>query len=83
MLSSKSTNKKMKRPNKCALTVLNDDYDASFEPLEKDGSSTVHQKTLENLMTEIYKTTNQTNPPYGWRLFLEKDEMKRAGTLTK
>ena len=83
MLSSRSTNKEIKRPNMCALRVLNDDYDASFEPLEKDGSSTVHEKTLQNLMTEIYKRANQTNPPYSWRLFLEKDEIKRAGTLTK
>ena len=39
--------------------------------LQKDGSIAVHQKNLQNLMTEIYKTTNQINPAYMGEIFVE------------
>ena len=41
--------------------------------IEKEGSTTVHQRNLQNLMTEIYKTINQINPAYMWEFFVEKD----------
>ena len=48
--------------------------DSSFEQLlEKDGRITVHQRNLQNLMTEIYKTINLINPSYMWEFFVEKD----------
>ena len=54
-----------------SLRVLYEDYDSSFEqPLEKDGSITVHQRNLQNLMTEIYKTIDQINPTYMWEFFV-------------
>ena len=101
------------------MKIMTHHLDSSFE---KDGSIAVHQKNLQNLMTEIYKTTNQVNPRYIWEFFVEKnmrynlrttvlcrlpqvqtnryglnclsfrgsliwntlkDEIKRAGTLTK
>ena len=67
MFCSKAANKEIYRTNKRALRVLYEDYDSSFELLlEKDRSITVHQKNLQNLMTEIYKTANQINPSYIW-----------------
>ena len=72
MFCSKSGNKEINRTNKHALRVLYEDYDSSFEQLlEEDGSITVDQRNLQNLMTEIYKTINQTNPAYMWELFVE------------
>ena len=63
MFCSKSAKKEVNRTNKRALKVLCEDYDSSFEQLlEKDGSISVHQRNLQNLMTEIYKTLNQINP---------------------
>ena len=74
MFCSKFANKEINRTNKRALRVSYEDYDSSFEQLiEKDGSITVHQKNLQILMTEIYKTTNHINPPYIWDFFVEKD----------
>ena len=74
MFCSKSANKKINRTNKRALRLLYEDYDSSFEQLlEKDGSITMHQRNLQNLMTEIYKTINQINPAYIWEFFVEKD----------
>ena len=37
------------------------------------GSITVHQKNLQSLMIEIYKTMNHLNPPYNWEFFVKKD----------
>ena len=74
MFCSKSANKEINRTNKRALRLLYEDYDSSFEQLlEKYGSITVHQRNLQNLMTEIYKTINQINPAYMWEFFVEKD----------
>ena len=73
MFCSKSANKGINRTIKRAWRVLYEDYDASFEQLhEEDGSITVHQNNLQNHMTEIYKATNQINPPYIWGFFVEK-----------
>ena len=33
----------------------------------------MHQRNLQNRMTEIYKTLHQINPAYMWKLFVEKD----------
>ena len=74
MFCSKSANKEINRTNKRALRVLYEDYDSPFEQLlEKDGSIIIHQKNLQNLMTEIYKTMNQINPAYMWEFSVEKD----------
>ena len=63
MFCSNSANKEINRTNKRALRLLYEDYDPSFEQLlEKDGSITVHQRNLQNLMAEICKTINQINP---------------------
>ena len=73
-LCSKSANKGINRTNKRALRVLYEDYDSAFgQLLEKDGSITVHQKNVQNLMTEMYKTTNQIYPAYMREFFEEKD----------
>ena len=67
MFCSKSANKEINRTNRRALRVLYENYDLSFEQLlEKDGSITMHQRNLQNILTEIYKTINQTNAAYMW-----------------
>ena len=65
MFCSKTANKEINRTNKRALRVLYEDHDSTFEQrLVKDGSITLHQKNLQNLITEVYKTTIQINPSY-------------------
>ena len=54
MFCSNSADKEIKKANKRALRVLNEDYDTSYEELfGEDGSITVHQKYLRSLMTEV------------------------------
>ena len=56
------------------MRVLYRDYDSSFDQLlARAGSITVHQKNLQSLMTEIYKTMNHLNPSYNWQFFVKKD----------
>ena len=74
MFCSKSANKEINRTIKRALRLLCEDYGSSFEQLlEKDGSITLHQRNLQNLMAEIYETINQINPAYMWEFVVEKD----------
>ena len=48
-----------------ALGVTYQDYESSFEVLmEKDRSITAHQRNLQFLMTEMYKTKNGLNPAF-------------------
>ena len=73
MFCSKSANKEINRTNKRALRVLYEEYDSSFQELhEQDGSISVHQRNLKNLMTEIYNTVNQINPAYMSRFFVKQ-----------
>ena len=74
MFCSKTANKDINRTNKRALRVLYRDYDSSFDQLlARAGSVTVHQKNLQSLMIEIYKTMNHLNPSYIWEFFVKKD----------
>ena len=74
MFCIKFANKEMNRKNNHALRVLYEGYDPSSEQVfEKDRSITVHQKNLQSLMIEIYKTTNQINLSYIWEFLVEKD----------
>ena len=74
LFCSKTANKEINRTNKRALRVLYGDYDSSFDQLlARAGSITVHQKNLQSLMVEIYKTMNHLNPSYIWEFFVKKD----------
>ncbi len=74
LFCSESANKDIKRTNKRASRVLYRDFDASFDQLlARAGSITVHQKNLQSLMIEIYKTMNHLNPSYIWEFFVKKD----------
>ena len=74
LFCSKTANKDINRTNKRALRVLYGDYDSSVDQLlARAGSVTVHQKNLQSLMIEIYKTMNHLNPSYIWEFFVKKD----------
>ena len=74
LFCSKTANKDINKTNKRALRVLYGDYDSSFDQLlARAGSITVHQKNLQSLMIEIYKTMNHLNPSYIWEFFVKKD----------
>ena len=74
LVCSKTANKDRNRTNKSARRDLYGDYDSSFDQLlARAGSITVHQKNLQSLMIEIYKTMNNLNPSYIWEFFVKKD----------
>ena len=56
-----------------ALRIAYKDSTSQFEELlEKDNSVSIHQKDLQLLMIEVYKTENQLNPPFLIEIFNEK-----------
>ena len=69
-----------------ALRVVYRDYNATFsELLSKDKSVTIHQRNLQLLATEIFKTKNELNPKIMEEIFTSKnaDYNLRSNTSLK
>ena len=67
MFCTKSANKQIDRTHKRALQILYKDYESSFEALlARSGTNSIHVNNLQKLMTEIFKTMNELNPPLVW-----------------
>ena len=63
MFHSRQFNNRINSLHERALRIVYRDYTSSFkELLKKDNSVTVHQKNLQVLATEIFKTKNGLNP---------------------
>ena len=53
-----------------ALRIAYNDYVSSFETLlEKDGSLSTHQRNIQSLAIEIFKTNNDLNPTFMKEIF--------------
>ena len=66
-------NNKINRLHVRALRIAYQDYASRFVSLlEKDGSVTTHQKNVQLLMTEMFKTTNNLNPSFMDEIFLKR-----------
>ena len=73
MFHDRNSNTKINRIQGRALRIAYKDNTSNFETLlEKDNSISVHQKNLQLLMIEIFKTKNQLNPPLMLEIFEEK-----------
>ena len=56
-------NHKINRVHKKALSILYDDEDSSFEQLlYRDQAYTVHEKNIQILLTEMFKSKNKLEP---------------------
>ena len=63
MFYSRKINNRVNSLLQRALRVVYRDYNATFsELLSKDKSVTIHQRNLQLLATEIFKTKNELNP---------------------
>ena len=63
MFHSRQFNNRINSLHERALRIVYRDYTSSFkELLKKDNSVTVHQKNLQVLATEIFKTKSGLNP---------------------
>ena len=61
----KQCNKEINRVHKCALRALLGDYESTFECLlTKNNEIAIHTKSLQKLMTQIYKSLNHENPSF-------------------
>ena len=74
MFSSKASNDKIGKLHKRALQIIESDFTATYENLMAiDGSITIHKRNLQFLMTEIYKTLHDLNPPFMKEIFVRVD----------
>ena len=65
MFHSRKINNRVNSLHQRALRVVYRDYNATFsELLSKDKSVTIHQRNLQLLATEIFKTKNELNPKF-------------------
>ena len=76
MFHSRNLNNKINKIHERALRIAYKDYVSSFDTLlERDKSVTIHKKNLQILMTEIFKTQNNMNPPFMNEIFRERENM--------
>ena len=74
MFHSKKINNRINSIHERALRVVYRDYNAAFsELLSKDKSVTIHQRNLQLLATEIFKTKNELNPKLIGEIFTFKN----------
>ena len=73
MFHSRKMNNKINRLHERALRIAYKDFCSSFATLlEKDRSVTIHEKNLQLLMTEMFKTINNLNPIFMKEIFPQR-----------
>ena len=74
MFHSTKMNSKINRLHERALRIAYKDYSSSFATfLEKDRSVTIHEKNMQLLMTEMFKTINNLNPSFMNEIFIQRN----------
>ena len=73
MFHDRATNSRINKIHERALRIVYRDTESSFdELLAKDNSVSVHQRNLQLLMIEIYKTKSSLNPSFMEGIFIER-----------
>ena len=73
MFCDKHSNHIIRNVQKRALRLLHGNFNKSFEELlHITGSTIIHVKNLQSLMTEVYKSIHHINPEFMWDLFCQK-----------
>ncbi len=74
MFHDRKSNNKINKIHERALRIIHKDSTSNFEELLiKSNSVSVHQRNLQLLQTEIYKTVNNLNPAFMAEVFVSKD----------
>ena len=76
---------KINRLHERALRIAYKDFCSSFATLlEKDRSVTIHEKNLQLLMTEIFKTMNNQSPTFMNEIFPQRNayNLRNSNTFT-
>ena len=78
MFHNRSINNRINRIHERALRTAYKDYESSFDQLlKKDNSFTIHERNLQRLATEIYKTKNDLAPMFMKEVFTESANPRR------
>ena len=78
MLSSVKSLNKIENLKKQALRFMLPDYESSYDKLLRLSSScAINVRLKKNLCVQIYKTLNDLNPSFMWKIF-ETPKTKRA-----
>ena len=74
MFRDRETNNRINRIHEKSLHLAYDNYESNFQTrLEKDNSMSIHDKDLQLLLTEIYKTIHSLNPSFMKEIFIERN----------
>ena len=76
MFSTKDANNKIEKLHKRALQNIHSDYDSALnyeDLLLRDNSVTIHQRSLQILMIEIFKTIHGLNPSFMKDVFIMEE----------
>ena len=74
MFHERKSNNKINKVHERALRIIHKDSTSNFEEcLIKSNSVSVHQRNLQLLLTEIYKTVNSLKPSFVAEIFVTKD----------
>ena len=70
MYCQRQSNNLINKIHERALRIAYDDYVSNFETLlEKDAALSIHQRNIQTLATEIFKTKNDLNPSFMKNIF--------------
>ena len=65
MYCQRESNNLINKIHERALRIAYGDYESTFDALlEKDGSVSIHQRNIQTLATEVFKTKNNLNPSF-------------------
>ena len=74
MFHGKGVNSKINHIQERALRIAYQDFTSSFaELLINDNSVSIHQRNLQVLVTEIYRTKMNINPSFMKDIFVERE----------
>ena len=72
MFHGRRLNIQVNKLHERALRIAYQDYASSFtELLEKDSSTTIHNRNIQLLVTELFKAKNGLLPPFMNEIFVE------------
>ena len=75
MYCQRKSNNSINRIHERALRIAYNDYESDFKMLlEKDNTVTIHQRNIQNLTIETYKTLNNLNPTFMNEIFYLKEQ---------
>ena len=72
MFHSRKLNSRINKLDERVLRMVYQDYTSSFtELLEKDNSTTIHNRNIQLLATQLFKVKNGLSPPFMNEIFVE------------